>query len=542
VKKLWVSLTILLVLTFLIAGCSSPSPPTTTPIITPVPTSTTPTPVTTTKKPVVATPTGSNKYGGLIRWIDPAVPVTAMGWNAEATSASVFSMQLCLQTLLKEQADGKIIPGLAESYEVVTNSESPSITFHLRKDIKFLDGSDFNAEAAKWNLEKIKAGGLNANVTNLWNSFDIIDDYTVRVNLAAWSNRQIREFAGSIAYMVSPSAYEQNGLEWMRWNMVGTGAFLQKKFVKDVRLDVVRNPDYYVQGKPYLDGIQVLYVPDERIRIALYKSGGAEILTLGDSPGYAADLAKEGFKILSQPTGATVLVPDSGNADSPWSNPQVRLAMEYALDKEAIGAKFGHGYYTPAYQLSRPTSMAYAAVLPARQYDISKAEQLLSEAGYPHGFQTQIIVPAGFNMDIAADVQYYLDAVGIQAEIAIEDPATLTKPKGDTLENYLVIKPSAEWINPNTGFNSFWETSGFGFKNLSKPAGWDEAFAASDTSLDPNSELVQKLETLAYNDAMVTPLYYGVFLWAMTGNIEDSGIGTRGMATWFEPQNTWLSK
>jgi peptide/nickel transport system substrate-binding protein len=550
VRRSLIPLVVLLSIAVIITGCSGTftSPTTKTPAVatpgkTTTTTSTKPTPATTTLIPtIVIPPSARDKSGGIIRWIDSAAPATPIGWNAETSGVSVFSMQLCLQYLLKEQMGGKITPNLAESYDVITNPDSPSITFHLRKGVKFHDGSDFNAAAVKWNFEKTKAGGMTASTTNFWISFDIIDDYTFRVNLSAWYNRLIRGFADGVAYVVSPTAYEKNGLEWMRWNMVGTGPFTQKSFARDIRLDVVKNPNYYEQDKPYLDGVQVLYVSDEMTRVALFKSGGAEVLNLAGAPRYASELEAEGFNIISQPSGATVLVPDSGNADSPWSNIKVRTAADYALDREAIASRFGYGYYTPAYQLNSPASMAHVASLPGRTYDVNKAKQLMTEAGYPAGFKTTIYVQNGSNMDVPVAVQSYLDKVGIKAEISVKEPAAYTQIATGTWKNALIMNPLIEWANPNTGFNFFWGVPGSWFKSLNKPAGWAEAITASNTSVAPDPSLTQKLETMAYDDAMVVPLFFGVNLWATTKNVQDSGIGTRGAGTWFEAQNAWLSK
>jgi len=547
-KKLLFPLILLLAAALIITGCGGG---TTTPATTAATTAAT-TPVTTaptgtapvTTKPVstVTTPppTGS-KYGGTLRWIEPAGPGTPIGYPAEAVGGSVFSMQYSLQFLLKELIGGKIVGNLAESYDVVTDPANPSITFHLRKGVKFHDGSDFNAQAVKWNFERTKAGGLVASATNFWKSFDVIDDYTLRVNLTNWFNRLIRGFADSVSFICSPTSFEKNGIEWARWNMVGTGPFKQVSYQRDVTLIVSRNDNYYEEGKPYLDRIQLLYVTDEMTRLALLKSGGAEVLS-NLNPRYATELKAAGFNIIQQPGGATVLVPDSANSDSPWSNLKVRQAADYAIDKEAIARTFGYGYWIPAYQVNSPASMAYVEDLAPRKYDPAKAKQLLTEAGYPNGFKTKIIVSAGGNMDIPVSIQSYLSKIGINAEIEVKEPAAYQQILSGTWKNGLILNPLIEWANPNTGFNFFWGVPGSFFKSTSRPAGWAEAMLASNTSAAPDPVLTQKLERMWYEDAMAIPVYYGVALWATVPNLQDSGIGTRGANTWWEPQNAWLSK
>jgi ABC-type transport system substrate-binding protein len=162
-------------------------------------------------------------------------------------------MQLVLQFPLKEQLGGKIGPNIAASYDVVSDPANASITLHLQKGVKFHDGTDFNAQAVKWNFDKQKAGNMYASVTNYWKSLEVLDDYTLRINLTTWLNRAVRSYADSVTYVVSPAAFDKNGIDWLRWHMVGTGPFVQTDFQQQVSLTTARNPNYWEQGKPYLD-------------------------------------------------------------------------------------------------------------------------------------------------------------------------------------------------------------------------------------------------------------------------------------------------
>ena len=558
-KKLFVPLAILLVCIFILTGCNSASPSTPAPAATTAaattpaassPAATSPAPTTATKpaatQPAPSTPAATtapgSKYGGILRWIEPQGPATPFGAPWESAGASVFTQQFCEQFLVKEMKGGAIQPNLAQSFDVVTDPENASITFHLRKGVKFHDGTDCNAQAIKAVYEKTKETGIVRSASMYWESFNVIDDWTLRVDLTTWYNRLTRGFADSVAFVVSPAALEKNGIEWLRWNMVGTGPFIQKEYRRDASLTATRNPDYWEQGKPYLDGVQLLYVVDELTRVALFKSGGAEVLNIGGNPRLAGEMEAAGFTIVTQPGGATVLVPDSANADSPWSNIKVRQAAEYALDKESMAKTFGYGYWIPAYQLNSPASLAHVPTLEPRKYDAAKAKQLLAEAGYPNGFKTRIIVASSGNMDIPQAIQSYFSKVGIQATLDVMESAKYNEVTSGTWNNAVVLNPLIEWANPNTGFNFFWGTPSSWFKSTGRPEGWAEAVNASNTTEVAEAGMTQKLETMAYDHSLVIPLYFGTSLWATTKNIHDHGIGTRGAGTWFEPQDTWLSK
>lgn len=113
------------------------------------------------------------------------------------------------------------------------------------------------------------------------------------------------------------------------------------------------------------------------------------------------------------PNRVNFLVPDSVNAESPWSNIKVRQAAEYAIDKDALTKALGFGFAQTAYQLATPTSAAYISGLSGRKYDMAKAKQILSEAGYPNGFKTRIIASTTDNRDIVVAMQSYLGKIGI---------------------------------------------------------------------------------------------------------------------------------
>jgi len=564
-KKLLVPLVILLLVSsFLVMGCSgestttkasqpavtsatsavtSSSAPATTAASKPVTTTTAlTTPPASTTKPSGTTTVDKSKYGGTFRWIESTGPATPFGAPWESAGASVFTQQFCEQFLLKEMQGGKLVPNLCESFDVVTNPQNASITFHLRKGVKFHDGTDCNAQAIKFVYEKTKETGIVRSASMYWKAFNVVDDYTLRVDLTTWYNRLSRGFADSVAFVVSPTALEKNGIDWLRWNMVGTGPFVQKQYVRDVSLTATRNPNYWDQGKPYVDSVQILYVVDELTRVALFKSGGAEVLNIGGNPRLAGEMEAAGFKIISQAGGGTVLVPDSANADSPWSNKKVREAAEYAIDKESIAKTFGYGYWIPAYQLNSPASLAHVTTLTPRKYDTAKAKALLTEAGYPNGFKTRIIVGPGTNMNIPQAVQSYLSKIGIQVTLDVMESAKYNEVTSGTWNNALVLNPLIEWANPNTGFNFFWGTPSSWFKSTGRPDGWADAVIASNTTEVAEASNTQKLETMAYEYVMVIPLYFGTSLWATTNNINDHGIGTRGAGTWFEPQDLWFSK
>ena len=131
-----------------------------------------------------------------------------------------------------------------------------------------------------------------------WASVDVIDDYTIRVNFTKWQNTLLSTFVEPTfpAFMVSKAAFDKNGKDWMRTHPVGTGPFIFDSFVQDVSYKVKKNPDYWVKGKPYLDGIDYTIISDTSTRKMAMKAGEGDVLS-GVAAMDMADLAAAGFTV-----------------------------------------------------------------------------------------------------------------------------------------------------------------------------------------------------------------------------------------------------
>ncbi len=565
-RKLLIPLAVLLICAFIITGCStgstSPtSPATSKPAVTtttiapgtttaPPTTATTAAPTTATTKPTATTSspapsaTSGAKYGGTLRYIMFTSPATPIGWPAEEAGEALREMQLSIETLLRGELDGTMSPSLVTSYDVNTDPANASFTLHLRKGVKFHDGSDFNAQAVKWNLEQTKAGPTNTGTTIFWKSFEVIDDYTLKINFTTWQNRLTTGLGMPATNMISPTAFQTNGIDWIRTHMVGTGPFVQTDYQRDVSLTTKRYNDYWDTGKPYLNGVQYLFVTDPLTSLALFKSGGAEVIDLAGNGRNANDLKAAGYNIISQQTGTDILVPDSMNADSPWSNPKVRQAAEYAIDKVALNNTFGYGYNEVAYQICSPSTNVYDPNFAGtRKYDVAKAKQLLADAGYPNGFKTRIISQGvGSARDKIIAIQAYLKAVGIQCDLEFPEAAQMNTYAVGTWHNALLSQYIFEWPNFNYGLNLWFGVPTAWFQSLKKPDGWKDMLTASLQTKEPDKTLMQKMIRTMYDDCTVITLDYPAQLTATTTNVKDAGIYTRIQNYYWRPQEAWLSK
>lgn len=555
-KKFVIPVAVLLVLAFIVTGCgtstttsttssalSTTAPSSTTPIATQptVTTGSATSPVTTSPTASTSVPASQPKYGGTLTWIMESPPSGPIGYVPEVVGPNGVTPIISYECLLKEMLGGALKPGLAASWDVDTSATSPSVTFHLQQGVKFSDGSDFNAQAVQWNLENFQKTPYDAGATAAWKSIDVIDNYTVRVNFKYWQNTLIRTFADSSTYMESPTAFQKNGLAWAEYHMAGTGPFVQKTYQTDVTLTGTKNPNYWQAGKPYLDGVNWVFVTDDLTATALFKSGGGDVIGTSN-PTSLKDLAAAGNNVVSQYLGPVTLAPDGANADSPWSNPLVREAAEYAIDKVAMANTFGYGFKA-AYQFSTPASQAYDPSLTDRTYDVAKAKQLMAQAGYPNGFKTTIIAgPIFLNQDAVVAVQSYLSKIGIQATLQFPAMGAWSQMQTEPWHNALLWLPINEWANQNTTFSYFVGAPPVIDVSLYQPDGYAALLNQSLTTPQADPTLLKQIEDMFYNNEMVIPLYYQANNTVFAPYVMDSGYGTRGQSNWWEPQNTWLNK
>lgn len=275
-------------------------------------------------------------------------------------------------------------------------------------------------------------------------------------------------------------------------------------------------------------------------RLALFKSGGADVLAIATNQS-ARQLADEGYTILASSGGTRFLMPDTANKDSIWTNPKVRMAAEYAIDKESLNKAFGYGYWEVAYQLPGKDAKAYVPTITGRKYDVAKAKQLLAEAGYPNGFKSTLNAAATADRDVPIAIQAMLKNVGINVDVQFADSAKFTTYQMGTW-NGLLLDQVTYRANYNAVLSQFFSSTSPWYKGMKLPDGYDQALNASLVSQTQDPKLMGQAIQMLYDNATIIPLYCPSALAATTAKVHDSGIGAMGSNTIWDAKNTWLSK
>src|SRR5438552_2984944 len=341
------------------------------------------------------------------------------------------------ENLLNRDAKGNLIPMLAERWEVLDGGRT--WRFHLRKGVRFHDGSELTADDVKFTFASIaREGSANAlaGEFRLIKSMEVENPHTISLRFekpfVTFGNRVTHGLFASTAYIQSKK-YLEAGEDGAERRPIGTGPW---KFVEHVRGDriVYEAVEGHWRATPQWKRLVFIKVPEPSTRMAMLRAGSADVIEVGGE--YVAELKAVGVRTLTMPNVSAVWVILGGqwatkptyDPKVPWAQPdadkarKVRLALNLAVDKKAIvqqvlgglGAAVGTVNYYPT------DPWATKALLEPLPYDPAKAKALLAEAGYPHGFEVTMNLTAwpgrGYLPDVGEAVATYWEKLGIKVK------------------------------------------------------------------------------------------------------------------------------
>jgi peptide/nickel transport system substrate-binding protein len=282
-------------------------------------------------------------------------------------------------------------PALAEKWEQAPDDKKTWV-FHLRKGVKFHDGTDFNADAVIWNLERIwnkDSPQFEANATGIMRSripilasYSKIDDYTVAIKTTIVASF----FQWMIPYMLfaSPTAWEKGGRDWAKVQNApaGTGPFKVTKLVQRQSVTLVKNKDYWDPKRMAKVDQVILYpIPEANTRLAALRSGQVDWIEVPPPDGIPS-LKQAGFMIS---TGSYPHVwpwfYNIAAKDSPLKDVRVRQALNYCIDRNALVGLL-NGTAEPSVGWLKPNDPAFGEPENHYTFDPAKGKKLLADAGF----------------------------------------------------------------------------------------------------------------------------------------------------------------
>lgn len=221
--------------------------------------------------------------GGVMRIISSQPPsmMSYVPMMGPMDRTVIFPAAEALVDTTKERGTaGGIEPVLAE--KIIEDPKKLTITWKIRKGVKFHDGSELDAEVARWNIQQV-IDGKALPYNSFLKGMRVVDKYTLVMDLNEYSNQLVPSW-GWWSAMYSKAAWDkasggdlEKGKEWARTHVVGTGPFMLKEYKRDVGITWVKNPNYWRKGRPYLDGVEVRYIPDAVTASAMMQAKEADM-------------------------------------------------------------------------------------------------------------------------------------------------------------------------------------------------------------------------------------------------------------------------
>ncbi len=303
------------------------------------------------------------------------------------------------QLVLYADESTDIVPGLATSWDI--SPDGLTYTFHLRKGVKFHDGTEMNADAVvfsigrmmksknvkffkdSWEFPKEQRPAeywLSMEMDDSVDRIEAVDNLTVVFKLKQIEAPFIANMGMDFAAIVSPTAVQKHG-EHFKSRPVGTGPFKFVQWVKDDKIVLEKNPDYWDEGGPYLDRVIFRCIPENSVRFLELKTGNISICQFPNPEDI--DLAKKdkNLKLVSQP-GMNVGYLSFNHTKPLWQDKRIRKAFAYALNKKAIVDNIYYGLGQVAKNSIPPNLWGYNDDIEDYPYDPEQGKKLLKEAGF----------------------------------------------------------------------------------------------------------------------------------------------------------------
>lgn len=317
---------------------------------------------------------------------DPAL-YTA-GTTFDASSHTIYNQLAEFKTGTTE-----VEPGLAESWEV--SEDGKSVTFKLREGVQFHSNDQFepsrpmNADDVIYSFERQEGEGsweyFNAmSMPDLVDSIEKVDDMTVKFNLtrpdAAFVANMAMDFASIVSKEYADAMEEAGTPEMMNQRPIGTGPFVFEDYQTDAIIRYTKNENYWKEGEPKVDNLVFAITPDASVRLQRLQAGECHVMPYPNPADIDSIEANEDLELLQQ-EGLNVGYLAYNTTQEPFDNPDVRNALNMAIDQEAIIDVIFQGQAEPAKNPIPPTMWSYREETENTPYDPEKARQMLEEAG-----------------------------------------------------------------------------------------------------------------------------------------------------------------
>jgi peptide/nickel transport system substrate-binding protein len=422
-------------------------------------------------------------------------------------------------------AKANIVPQLALSQQ--TSADGKEVTIKLREGVKFQDGEPFDAEAAKFSLERHLTfpASYRKPELNALDHVEVVDPLTVKLVLKTPFSPLIAQLADRAGMMVSPKAAKAEG-DKFGLHPVCAGPYTFVERVQQDRIVFEKFKDYWNKDNVFIDRIVFLPIIDATVRLANLKSGGLDLterVLATDIKDVRADPRLELSSALWLGYQGIIINIGNDKAKGPLSqSAKVRQALDLAIDREAINQVVYNGEFVPGNQWINPQNPYYQKAFPVRPRDLAKAKALFKEAGITAPLPVDFMVPQGAEFGAVAQVVQSMAAeVGFDLKIRVTEVATALKAaEAGEFQAFLL-----DWsgrIDPDGNAYSFYKTGApLNYSFYSNPL-VDKALDDSRqvTDLSARKAIYEKMTQQVLEDEPIIYLYHRKALIAHTTKLE----------------------
>ncbi|MCL4533834.1 MAG: ABC transporter substrate-binding protein [Bacteroidetes bacterium] len=526
------SVVVVTIVALLLGACASPTPtavstkapaaPTASSAPTAAPKGPSPSSSSAVTPAATAKPAAKIKRGGTVRGAGSS---EFNGFDPHTSPVPDFytgGMNALYDVLLNyEIRDGKftLLPELAESWEF--SNDGKQVTFKLRKGVKFQDGTDFNADIAKWNFDRMMTHpkAITKKTVGSVKEVKVQDPYTLVLTLkepSASFLAQMTEAAQYPAGIVSKAAVEKYGDQFglKPETTVGSGPFKLAEWVSGDHIKLVKNENYWDKGAdgqplPYVDGVLERFIADSKVAQVELKAGNIDFMIRVAPKDVPIVRADPNLVLHELPWNDAAKRMNFVPILEPWKdNVKLRQAVSYGLDRQAIANVMGLGIGKPLYSWFSSANIGYNPSLSKYDYQPDKSKQLLKDAGYPNGLEvtlTQIDRPE--DRQLGEIMQSMLKNIGVEVKVDVlerlaHNAARLAGKLGFVTGN-LNYYPDPAMFSVNVVTNGAANTFFYSNPEL------DKCFDEGDRALDSakRQTIYEGCQKIMFEDALFLPLY-----------------------------------
>lgn len=433
-----------------------------------------------------------------------------------------------------KEGNTEIEPALAEKWEA--SEDGLTWTFYLKQGVKFHDGTDFNADAVVFNFNRwmdkenpyhqgdfpyygYMFGGYKGDEGHVIKEVVAKDPYTVEIQLNKPQGPFLNNIAMTAFAIASPDAIKKYGDKFGE-NPVGTGPFVFKQWIRNDKIVLEKNPNYWVQGYPLLNQLIFKSIPDNQARFTALQSGDIDMMD-GVNPDDVTLAEKNAdLQVWLRPS-MNVGYLAFNTEKPPFDNVKVRQALSMAVNKQALINAFYNGLAEPAKNPMPPSLWGYNDAVQDYAYNLDEAKKLLAEAGYPDGFTTDLwympvprpYIPQG--KKIAEAMQAEFEKIGVKTNLVTEEWATYLEKTGKGEHSMALLG----WTGDNGDPDNFLYVL-LDKDNAKAPDAGNISFYKNDqlheilikaqqsSDVNERTELYKQAQEIIHNDAPWVPLVH----------------------------------